>query len=182
MEIVAKAIDLHATNYTFDRLHRDSADATFAEVLLDFSNDIERFGSVEALAGDTHCMVNLRKLTRFELKVEYRSDDLCNVPNVIAIHSHIHFRHSGRKPACFKIDFDDRWLLTIYLVLRIEGNVAGFINVPHRGEFFSFQSPRLRKVSDQGVVLSAGRLSAANSTCPERPRTSDRGRRTIALV
>lgn len=134
----------------------------------------ERFGSVEALAGDAHCMVNLRKLTYLELKVEHRPDDLCNVPNMIAIHPHIHFRYSGRKPACFKIDVDDSWLLTIYLVL--------WINVWHRGEFFSFQSPQLRKVSDQGVVLNAGRLNAADSTCPEGRRTSDRGRRTIVLV
>jgi hypothetical protein len=64
-------------------------------------------------------MVNLRKLTGFELKVDYRSDDLCNAPKVIAIHPHIRFRHSGRKRACFKIDVEDRWLPSIHLVLKL---------------------------------------------------------------
>jgi len=71
------------------------------------------------LARDAHCMVNLRKLTYLELKVEHRPDDLCNAPNMIAIHPYIDFRYSGRKPACFKIDVDDSWHLTVYIVLGI---------------------------------------------------------------
>ena len=51
---------LHAANHSFGGLHRDGADAAFAEVLLHFDGDVERLGNVEAFAGDANGVVDRR--------------------------------------------------------------------------------------------------------------------------
>ena len=73
---LARVVSFHAAHHAFGWLHGDGAHAAFAEVLLHFGGNVQRFGNVEAFAGDTHRIVNCRQVTRFKLNIEDRSDDL----------------------------------------------------------------------------------------------------------
>jgi peptide chain release factor 1 len=75
----------HAADDAFGRLHRDGADAAFAEVLLDFGDDVNRRGHVEALARDAKCGVDRRQVSLLELNVEDGADDLYDAPRGVAV-------------------------------------------------------------------------------------------------
>ena len=57
---VAGIDSFHAADHAFGRLHGHGAHAAFAEVLLHFGSHVQRFGRVEAFAGDAHGVVNGR--------------------------------------------------------------------------------------------------------------------------
>src|SRR6267154_2506523 len=69
----------HSANHALDRLHRDGAHASFAEVLLHFGRHIERLRKAEAFAGDAACVVYRGKMASLKLNVHDRSDDLYDV-------------------------------------------------------------------------------------------------------
>ena len=73
----------HAAHQAFGGLHRDAADAAFAEVLRDFGDDIERLGVVEAFAGNAHGVVNQRKVIFFKLDIDDGPDDFDDVPRFL---------------------------------------------------------------------------------------------------
>src|SRR6185312_7156982 len=66
----------HAANQAFSGLHRDGADAAFADVLFAFADDIDGLGHVEALAHDADGGVDFGDLPFGELAVDGRSCDL----------------------------------------------------------------------------------------------------------
>src|SRR5579863_7985099 len=76
---LAEVLRLHAAHEALGGLHGDGADAAFAKVLLHFSGYVNRSGNVKPFAGDVHVIVNSRKMTRFKLNVEHRTDDLYDV-------------------------------------------------------------------------------------------------------
>jgi hypothetical protein len=74
----------HAAHDALGRLHRDGADAAFAEVLLDFGDDVDGVGHVEALAGDAQGRVDGRQVAVAELHVEDGADDLDDLAGLAA--------------------------------------------------------------------------------------------------
>src|SRR6266852_160140 len=78
-DAVAGIHGFHTADQAFGGLHGDRAHAAFAEMLLDFGGDVDGLGHVEAVAGDTHRVVNRGEMTRFKLNVQHRSDDLDDV-------------------------------------------------------------------------------------------------------
>ena len=76
LDRVAGIHGFHATNHALGGLHGDSADAAFAEMLLHFDCDVERFGNVVAFTGDANRVEDRGQVALFKLDVEHRSDDL----------------------------------------------------------------------------------------------------------
>ncbi len=54
---------LHPAHHAFGGLHGDATHATFAELLLDFQDHVERRRDVEAFAGDAQRRVDRRQMT-----------------------------------------------------------------------------------------------------------------------
>ena len=65
-DAIAGIVRLHAANHAFGRLHRDSADAAFAEVLLHFDDHVERLRHVEAFARDANGVEDCRQVSAFK--------------------------------------------------------------------------------------------------------------------
>ena len=87
----AEVIRLHTSDHSFDGFHSDCADASFAKVLLHFRRHVEWLGKVVAFAGNAASIVDRRKMSRLELNVHHRSDDLHNVPNACVFVCHAAF-------------------------------------------------------------------------------------------
>ena len=87
----AEVIRLHTSDHSFDGFHSDCADASFAKVLLHFRRHIEWLGKVVAFAGNAASVVDRRKMSRLELNVHHRSDDLHHVPNACVFLCHAAF-------------------------------------------------------------------------------------------
>src|ERR1035437_57657 len=71
-----QADGLHAAHQAFGGLQRDGAHAPFADVLLDFANDIDGIERVEAFAGDADRRVDERDLPFGKLAVHGRTGHL----------------------------------------------------------------------------------------------------------
>src|ERR1043166_5651751 len=67
---------VHASYHAFGGLHRDAADAAFAEVLLHFEHHVDGRGHFEAVAGDAQGLINGRHGRLCELHVHSRAGDL----------------------------------------------------------------------------------------------------------
>jgi hypothetical protein len=74
---------LHATNHTVGGLHGNAPNATFPEVLLDFEDDFDRRGNIEAVADDFNRFVDWRQVSFFELDVDCGACDLDYVSYVL---------------------------------------------------------------------------------------------------
>ena len=57
----AEVDGLHAAHHALGGLHGDAAHAAFAELLLDFQDDVDGCGNVEAFAGDAQRRINRRQ-------------------------------------------------------------------------------------------------------------------------
>ena len=77
----AEADRLHAAHQALGGLHRDGADAAFADVLLGFADDVDGLGDVEAFAGDADRGIDFRDLTFGELAVDGGAGDLDYMPD-----------------------------------------------------------------------------------------------------
>ncbi len=73
---------LHATHHALGRLHGDTTHAAFAELLLDFQDDVERVGNVVAFAGDAQRRVNRWQRRLGELHVHRGTCDLNYVSDI----------------------------------------------------------------------------------------------------
>jgi hypothetical protein len=73
---MAQADGFHAAHQAFGGLEGDGADASFADVLLDFANDIDGIERVEAFAGDADGGVDEGDLPFGELAVHGRTGHL----------------------------------------------------------------------------------------------------------
>ena len=73
---------LHAAHHAFGRLHGDAAHAAFAQLLLDFEDDVQRRWNGEAFAGDAQRRVNRRQRRLRELHVHRGTCDLNYVSDV----------------------------------------------------------------------------------------------------
>ena len=73
---------LHAAHHAFGRLHGDAAHSSFAQLLLDFQDDVEWVGNVVAFAGDAQRRVDGRQRRLGELHVHRGTCDLNYVSNV----------------------------------------------------------------------------------------------------
>src|SRR3989441_12627659 len=58
----AGIVGLHPAHDALGGLHRNATHAAFPQVLLHFSDDVERLGANETLAGDAHRVIDLRWL------------------------------------------------------------------------------------------------------------------------
>ena len=56
----AEIDNLHSANHSVGRKHRNRAHATFAEMLLDFRDDINRRFDIEAFARNSQSLINRR--------------------------------------------------------------------------------------------------------------------------
>jgi len=84
---MAEVGHLHAALHAVGRLHRDRAHAVFAEVLLDFADDVDRAGLLRVVRHDPQRVVDLRQVARLELDVHDRPDHLNNLPDVVSHYS-----------------------------------------------------------------------------------------------
>ena len=83
---MAEAYRLHAADQAFGGLQRDGAHAAFADMLLDFADDVDGLGHVEALAGDADGGIDQRDLALGKLAVHGRPgylDDFADYVTVI---------------------------------------------------------------------------------------------------
>ena len=81
----AEADRLHAAHHAFGGLHRDGADAAFADVLLGLADDVDRLGDVEAFADDADGGVDFGDLPFGELAVDGGSGDLDDVADNVRV-------------------------------------------------------------------------------------------------
>src|SRR2546426_10869148 len=72
----AGIVGLHPAHDALGGLHRNATHAAFPQVLLHFSDDVERLGDIEALAGDAHRVIDLRQLVFLEADIDDRPDYL----------------------------------------------------------------------------------------------------------
>ena len=72
----------HPADHAVGRLHGNTPDPSFAQVLLHFNDHIERLWNVKAFTCDAQRVVDRRLLALFELHVEGRTDHLNDFPNV----------------------------------------------------------------------------------------------------
>ena len=72
----AEILGLHAAHQSFGRLQRDGAHAAFADMLLDFADDVDRVGHVEAVTRDADRGVNRRNLSLREFAIHRRAGHL----------------------------------------------------------------------------------------------------------
>src|ERR1700741_2655490 len=66
----------HAAHHTVGRRHRDRSHAAFAEVLLNFGNDVDRSRHIEPVRGDSQRLVDWWQVATLKLDVEHRADNL----------------------------------------------------------------------------------------------------------
>ena len=78
----AEVDGLHAAHHAFGGLHGDAAHAAFAELLLDFQDDVDGCGNVEAFAGDAQRRVDRRQRALGELHVHRGTCDLNDVSDI----------------------------------------------------------------------------------------------------
>ncbi len=87
----SQIVGLHAANHALDRLHRDRADASFAEVLLDLRRHVEWFRHRVAFARDAASVVDGWQMPRLKLNVHHRSDDLYHASHACVFLCHAAF-------------------------------------------------------------------------------------------
>ena len=80
----AEVDGLHAAHHAFGRLHGDAAHAAFAELLLDFEDDVDGRRNVEAFAGDAQRRVDGRQRRFGKLHVHRGTCDLNYVSDVFS--------------------------------------------------------------------------------------------------
>ena len=73
---------VHTAHHAIGGLHGDAAHAAFAEVLLDFEDDVNRRGNSEAIAYDAKRLIDGRHFCLDELHVDGGAGDLDNVSDI----------------------------------------------------------------------------------------------------
>ncbi len=77
----AEADRLHTAHHAFGGLHGDGADATFADVLRRFADDVDRRRDIESFAGNADRREDLRNMSFRKLAVDGWSRDLDHLAN-----------------------------------------------------------------------------------------------------
>src|SRR6266481_2911826 len=73
---------LHAPDHSISRLHRNCANASLAQMLLNFKNDVYRRWNIEAIANHAKRLIDRRHGGLCELHVHCGTGDLNNVSDV----------------------------------------------------------------------------------------------------
>ena len=72
----------HSAHHPVGRQHRNRAHPAFPEVLLHLSNDIDRFGHLEAIGSNSQRLIDRRQVFLPELDVDHRANNLHDFPDV----------------------------------------------------------------------------------------------------
>ncbi len=74
---------LHAAHHAVGGFHGDAAHATFADLLLDFEDDVDRIGDLEAVTGNAQRRIDGRQRALGKLHVHRGTCDLNDVSDIL---------------------------------------------------------------------------------------------------
>src|SRR5205823_14230150 len=73
---------LHAAHHAVSSLHSHTTNASFAQMLLDFENDVDRRRHLEPIADHSQSLIDRRHIGRRKLHVYSRTGNLNNMSNI----------------------------------------------------------------------------------------------------
>jgi hypothetical protein len=86
---VAEVERAHAAHHAVGGFHGHRPDATFAQVLLHFSNDVQRGFYVKPFTGDAHGVVDFGQMMFGKFNVQNGADDLHDAADLSFFCSHV---------------------------------------------------------------------------------------------
>ena len=79
----AEVNDLHSSDHAVRWKHRDRTNPAFAQMLLNFGNDIDRSIDLETLGNNAKCLIDRRKIV-LKFDVDDRPNDLYDLADLFA--------------------------------------------------------------------------------------------------